>query len=107
MLAAVLTREPDWNALPAATPPSVRRLLRRCLERNPKNRLHDIADARDRPRRGARAGRRRKREPPRSHTRAALERALPWAVAGALALALRSASGRPGSRPREPASPCA
>ena len=46
VLAAVLTREPQWNELPAATPPSVRRLLRHCLERNPKNRQHDIADAR-------------------------------------------------------------
>ena len=45
-LAAVLTREFDPKALPAATPQAIRRLLRRCLERNPKNRLHDIADAR-------------------------------------------------------------
>jgi Tol biopolymer transport system component len=45
-LAAVLTREVDWSALPPATPPAIRRLLRRCLERNPKNRLHDVADAR-------------------------------------------------------------
>ena len=45
-LAAVLTRDPDWNALPPATPASLRRLLRRCLERDPKRRLHDIADAR-------------------------------------------------------------
>ena len=46
VLAAVLTREPSWTALPATTPASVRRLLRQCLERNPKNRLHAIADAR-------------------------------------------------------------
>jgi Tol biopolymer transport system component len=46
ILAAVLTREPDWTALPAATPPALVRLLRRCLERDPKKRLHDIADAR-------------------------------------------------------------
>jgi serine/threonine-protein kinase len=46
VLAAVLTREPDWDDLPAATPASVRRLLRHCLERNPKNRQHDIADVR-------------------------------------------------------------
>jgi hypothetical protein len=46
ILAGVLTKELDWNALPAATPPSVLRLLRRCLERNPKQRLRDIADAR-------------------------------------------------------------
>jgi serine/threonine-protein kinase len=45
-LAAVLRAEIDWAALPAATPRPVRDLLRRCLERNPKNRLHDIADAR-------------------------------------------------------------
>jgi Tol biopolymer transport system component len=45
-LAAVLTREVDWQALPAATPASVRRLLKRCLERDAKRRLHDIADAR-------------------------------------------------------------
>jgi serine/threonine-protein kinase len=46
VLAAVLTRDPGWSALPAATPPAVVRLLRRCLERDPKKRLHDIADAR-------------------------------------------------------------
>src|SRR5438477_9591040 len=46
VIAAVLTREVDWTALPAATPPELRRLLRFCLERNPRNRLHDIADAR-------------------------------------------------------------
>jgi len=46
VLAAVLTREPSWTALPASTPASARRLLRQCLERNPKNRLHAIADAR-------------------------------------------------------------
>jgi hypothetical protein len=46
VLAAVLTREPDWSALPTRTPPGVRELLRRCLERNPRNRLRDIGDAR-------------------------------------------------------------
>jgi hypothetical protein len=45
-LAAVLMRDPDWSALPAATPPPVRRVLKRCLDRNPKTRMHDIADAR-------------------------------------------------------------
>ena len=45
ILAAVLTREPDWKALPASTPPGILRLLRRCLEREPRRRLHDIADA--------------------------------------------------------------
>jgi Tol biopolymer transport system component len=45
-LAAVLEREIDWSALPAATPPPVRRVLARCLVRDPRQRLHDIADAR-------------------------------------------------------------
>ena len=45
-LANILKSEPDWNALPADTPPAVRRVLRRCLEKDPKRRTHDIADAR-------------------------------------------------------------
>ena len=46
VLAAILNREPDWSALPPALHSSVHRLLRRCLEKNPKNRLRDIGDAR-------------------------------------------------------------
>jgi eukaryotic-like serine/threonine-protein kinase len=45
-IASVLEREPDWTALPAGTPHTVRRLLHRCLEKDPYSRLHDIADAR-------------------------------------------------------------
>jgi Tol biopolymer transport system component len=45
-LAAVLTKDPDWSQLPGSTPASVRRLLRRCLERDRKRRLPDIAVAR-------------------------------------------------------------
>jgi serine/threonine-protein kinase len=45
-MASVLTREPEWSALPAATPRRVRDLLRRCLQKDPERRLHDIADAR-------------------------------------------------------------
>ncbi len=45
-IAAVLEREPDWSALPAQTPAALRRLLRRCLQKDPHQRLHDIADAR-------------------------------------------------------------
>ena len=44
-LAAVLTKEPEWSALPADTPTAIRKLLRRCLERDRKRRIHDIADA--------------------------------------------------------------
>ena len=45
-LAFVLTKEPDWSALPAATPAALRRLLRRCLAKDRRQRLSDIADAR-------------------------------------------------------------
>ena len=45
-LGAVMRKEIDLARLPVETPPRLRDLLRRCLERNPKNRLHDIADAR-------------------------------------------------------------
>ena len=89
VLAAVLTREPSWTALPAATPPHVRRLLERCLERDPKRRLRDIGEARivltgahdSPPGEAATAAR-----PAASR----LLRALPWALAlafGAAALA--------------------
>ena len=44
-IAAILTREPAWTALPAATPVSIQRLLRRCLEKDPRRRLRDIGDA--------------------------------------------------------------
>src|SRR5688500_242750 len=44
-LKKVLTSQPDFDALPADTPPSVRRLLRRCLEPALKRRLRDIGDA--------------------------------------------------------------
>ncbi len=45
-MAAVLTREPDWSALPPNVPPRVRELIERCLRKDPKERLRDIGDAR-------------------------------------------------------------
>jgi eukaryotic-like serine/threonine-protein kinase len=45
-IAAILTREPAWKQIPAGTPATIRRLLRRCLEKDLGRRLHDIADAR-------------------------------------------------------------
>ena len=45
-LGYILTRDPDWEALPAETPPPIRRLLRRCLEKDRKRRLDSAADAR-------------------------------------------------------------
>jgi Tol biopolymer transport system component len=45
-LAAVLRGEPNWIGLPSGTPPLIRRLLRRCLEKDRKRRLDSAADAR-------------------------------------------------------------
>jgi eukaryotic-like serine/threonine-protein kinase len=45
-LAAVLTREPDYAALPKDTPPRLRKLIERCLRKDPKQRLRDSGDAR-------------------------------------------------------------
>jgi eukaryotic-like serine/threonine-protein kinase len=44
--AGILEREPDWTLLPHSTPPQVTRLLRRCLMKDPRQRLRDIGDAR-------------------------------------------------------------
>ena len=45
-IGAILHLEPDWSKLPPATPPRVRALLLRCLEKDPRKRLRDIGDAR-------------------------------------------------------------
>ena len=45
-VAAILTRDPDWTALPGNLPSGVRSALRRCLQKDPERRLHHIADAR-------------------------------------------------------------
>jgi Tol biopolymer transport system component len=46
IMVSVLTRDPEWAELPPAVPARVRDLLRRCLQKDPERRLHDIADAR-------------------------------------------------------------
>ena len=45
-IAAVLQKEPGWEALPGGVPPTVRLLLRRCLAKDGTRRLQSIADAR-------------------------------------------------------------
>ena len=80
-LAAVLTQEIDWTKLPRTTPPGVRRLLTRCLERDPKKRLRDIGDAR--PDLDESVG---VTIPGASVPKRPLLRALPWALAAAAVL---------------------
>ena len=86
ILAAVIRAEPDWSELPAATPARVRVLLQRCLQKDPKQRLQAIGDARislDEVLAGT----------PEPSSAAATpvstppwRRALPWIAAGSLAL---------------------
>ena len=45
-LASVVRADPEWNSLPLDTPPGTRRLLRRCLRKEPSERLRDVGDAR-------------------------------------------------------------
>ena len=106
-LAGVLKTDVDLAALPAATPRAVRELLRRCLERNPRNRLRDAGDARlvlD----DALAGRRDGVEaPPVAAAPAAhrLGRWLPWAIAAiASAIAIAAVVRPPRAAPASPPS---
>jgi Tol biopolymer transport system component len=46
VIASVLRSEPEWAAVPANTPARARELLMRCLVKDPRQRLHDIGDAR-------------------------------------------------------------
>ena len=45
-LAHVIAIDPDWSALPKNVPPVLGTFLRGCLEKNPKQRVHDVADVR-------------------------------------------------------------
>jgi serine/threonine protein kinase/WD40 repeat protein len=46
LLASILKSEPDWNALPTNTPANISGLIKRCLAKDPQDRLRDIGDAR-------------------------------------------------------------
>ena len=46
VIAAVVTRDPDWTMIPSSTPPPIHQLLVHCLEKDPKHRLRDVGDAR-------------------------------------------------------------
>ncbi len=104
-LAHILTKEPDWTALPTSTPTPIRRLLRRCLEKDRRRRLADAADARlEMDEALASSGDASAMSLPMQ--KAACVRALPWAVVGLLGagLGLFSYSGRRGARPPHSAS---
>jgi serine/threonine-protein kinase len=92
-IAAVLRSEPDWAALPDATPPYIVSLLKRCLERDRHARAGDISVARfvlnDGPSLAAATDAR-----PRD-TRVSMWRgALPWTIAAAAAIVAIAVAGR-------------
>ncbi len=85
-LARIIEREPDWQALPVSTPPPIRRLLRRCLQKDPARRLDSAAVARfDVEEAMAPVGQEDDRVAPRF---VRWRRALPWALTAASAVAL-------------------
>jgi serine/threonine-protein kinase len=87
-LAAVIMKEVDWGGLPADTPPSIRRLLKCCLERDPKSRLRDIGDARIAIEEALRAPEEAQVPAAAASQRPAWLSILPWLVATASLVAL-------------------
>jgi hypothetical protein len=87
-LAAVVTKNPDLDLLPAETPPHIRRLLERCLRKDPKTRLRDIGEARvliDEPFAPEAA--------PATTAEKLRRHWIPWALAGVLGVGLAVAAG--------------
>jgi Tol biopolymer transport system component len=85
ILAAVVTRDPDWQMLPAAVPSAVRLLVRQCLQKDTTNRLHHIADVRINLEETLSSDPALASAEPQRDTR--VKRALPWIFAGALGVA--------------------
>jgi Tol biopolymer transport system component len=105
ILASVLKSEPDWDQLPASTPRPIRRLLRRCLRKDPDTRLHHPADARieieaaqSSPDAVEVAGQTAATLP----VEPTWKRALPWVLAPIAMIALLTLAVRETSRPQPP-----
>ncbi len=84
-IAAVLMAEPDLSGLPVNTPPKVRRLIERCLRKDPQSRLRDIGDARVVVEE-ALAGREWENLTTATETPAGRRAVLPWILVAALAV---------------------
>ena len=87
-LAAIMMKEPDWRALPTATPVALRQLLTRCLKKDPKARVRDIGDARLQIEELLTGAPEEAQVTPIPLPRSSWRRMLPWAAAGALAIGL-------------------
>ncbi|MGH9590925.1 MAG: protein kinase domain-containing protein [Terracidiphilus sp.] len=101
-LAAVIKSEPDWSALPEDTPKVVRRLIRHCLAKDPKQRLHDMGDARlaiEETLSGADAETVTTGSQIAKSKRSPLRRSLPWAL-GSAAILLAASTAWLALRPK-------
>ena len=107
-LSAVLQREPEWEALPGAVPFGLNTYLRRCLQKDPRERIRDIGDVRlafagafDVPSPGGEAV-----SVPPGRAASGWRQSLPWSVAAMLAVAVVGLSwlqlGRDPATPTEP-----
>jgi len=84
VLAAVITKDPDLSRLPPSLPAPVRRLIHRCLQKDPRRRMRDIGEARL-------ALEENEEPPPSAGTSAATATwliAVPWLLVAALAVAV-------------------
>jgi len=113
VLAAVIRAEPDWNAMPGTTPPRIRDLVRRCLVKDPKQRLQAIGEARIAIEEtstgvsaaGAPPGQESAGAQAREGARRARLRTLPWLVAASLPLIVGIAVGWWARARRSPPTP--
>jgi serine/threonine-protein kinase len=98
-LARILVHEPEWGSLPRGTPASIRGLLRRCLDKDPRRRLRDVGEARvviEEHQTGAAA----KTEPVPRRTRSSV---LPWTIAVVMTLCAAVLGWIVRQPPRDPA----
>ncbi len=105
VLVAVLSHNPDWSVLPTTTPLSIQKLIRLCLNKDPKQRLRDIGDARiaiEETLSGAGAGLEARPYEETSAARRAPHPILPWALAVILICVAGIAGWRYGSRNAAP-----
>jgi hypothetical protein len=113
VLAAVIRAGPDWNALPGTTPPRIRELARRCLVKDPKQRLQAIGEARIAVEEtltgagvvGAPPGQESAGAQASEGARRARLRTLPWLVAASLTLIVGIVGGWWARARRSPPSP--
>ena len=89
-IAQVITQAPDWNALPAGTPTAVRRILRRCLEKDPRKRFQSSGDVRIEIEDFLSAPKSDEPGAPAVATRPRWTSLLPWGLAAVLLIALAS-----------------